>query len=640
MRTNGSSAMQIGNSALGPGRKTTGASPGVEAETKNTMTTPKENGNSGRRRGPAPAIVGLIIAAWCLFPEGARGSDSAVEGRGIDLQGGAGKQFGATYYHRDGVNYVYARPTAEAAVMTGNFPLHSAPSEPQFLFLEAMDDDAPGPCHVRVTLNGRELLSGPSGFPNAHWFCRRLAIPAGTLQVGTNTLSVLNEEPRGSLGAPPWFMVARWALAGADYKMSTIEAPALHVRLPAEARPFPEPLAAGRSGPGFKFRGTKGWNWTPEQYLAEIPYLKKFKMNFLMNCYSSMFTSKPGEPWRNEWWKPMTDARKQAYARVIRACREQGVTFCFAFHPQIASPRPLDPASAKDLDQLYQHYAWAQSQGVHWFSVSLDDVSWGSGGAAAGGAAHAHVANVIIDRLRATDPDAQMIFCPVPYWGDGTDPKHRAYLEAVARDLVPDVYVFWTGDGVVTPRITRRAAESYRGIVKHRLFLWDNYPVNDANSTLHLGPVRGRDPDLNAVVDGYMSNPMASQNEINRIPLATCADYAYNPWAYDPARSIGQAILHLADTNPQRELLKDLVETYPGFLVTGGGTGTNPVRGEFGSLLAAPEARSDAERLRMRLEDVVARLGREFPGQFPAARKTVALDVQWMKDQAGRVSGK
>ena len=36
---------------------------------------------------------------------------------------------------------------------------------------------------------------------------------------------------------------------------------------------------------------------------------------------------------------------------------------------------------------------------------------------------------------------------------------------------------------------------------------------------------------------------MRKQNEINRIPLATCADYAYNPRAYDPSRSVGQAIL-------------------------------------------------------------------------------------------------
>jgi hypothetical protein len=67
------------------------------------------------------------------------------------------------------------------------------------------------------------------------------------------------------------------------------------VQLPAEARPFPEPLPAGRSEPGFKMRGIKGWGWTPEQYLEEIPVLAGYKLNFLMNCYLSMFSSlEPG----------------------------------------------------------------------------------------------------------------------------------------------------------------------------------------------------------------------------------------------------------------------------------------------------------------------------------------------------------
>ncbi len=73
-------------------------------------------------------------------------------------------------------------------------------------------------------------------------------------------------------------------------KQST-ETAALHVELPKEVRPLPEPLPSGQTKPGFAIRGTKGWNWTSEQYLAEIPVLARYKMNFLMNCYTSMFSS-------------------------------------------------------------------------------------------------------------------------------------------------------------------------------------------------------------------------------------------------------------------------------------------------------------------------------------------------------------
>jgi hypothetical protein len=580
-------------------------------------------------------ILGTLYLAVgsCLAAGMVHGAPSLWQLQGSDFQGGAKSRFGTTFYHRSGVNYVYAQPTGEAAAMKATFHLDQVPAETPSLFLEAMDDDAPSRCRIRITLNGQDLLQGPSGFPGAQWFCRRLPIPPGVLRSGTNELHIRNLEAQGSLGRPPWFMVARCALAGDDFSLPPIEPPSLRVRLPQQARPIPEPLSPDHSKPGFQFRGTKGWGWTPEQYLEEIPCLAKLKMNFLMNCYLSMFTSKPGEPFKNEWWKPMTETRQQAYAKIISACREQGIHFCFAVHPQLGSPRPLDPASREDLDQFYQHYAWAQSQGVQWFSVSLDDVSWGGGGPAAGGAAHARLVNAVFGRLRAKDPQAQLIFCPVPYWGDGTLPDHRAYLESVARQMHPEVYVFWTGDSVVTPRITRKAAESYQRIVKHRLFLWDNYPVNDASPALHLGPVSGRDADLGDVLAGYMSNPLAAENDINRLPLATCADYAYNPWAYDPARSIGQAILLLARTDGQRQVLKDLIEAYPGFIVTGGGTGANPVRDKFGALVAVPESRAAAQDCIRQMEDLTARLDREFPDQFPACLKTLRNEVNWMKKQ-------
>jgi hypothetical protein len=382
-------------------------------------------------------------------------------------------------------------------------------------------------------------------------------------------------------------------------------------------------------------RGIKGWDWTPRQYLEEIPWLARFRMNFLMNCYLSLFTEDAGGRQMNEWWKPMDDERKRDYARVIAACRDNGIAFCFSVHPQLASARPLDPDSPGDVERLWQHYAWAQGRGVRWFSVCLDDVGWGPGGAAAGGAAHARLANAILASLRAADPGARLILCPARYWGDGAGAGDRAYLGALGRALHPDVYVFWTGDQVYCRRITRGAAEGYRRAVGHRLFLWDNYPVNDGSPAMHLGPVSGRDPDLCEVVDGYMSNPMRTQNEANRIPEATCADYAYNPWAYDPARSIGQAILRLAGNGDERRALADLVEAYPGFIATGGDSRTNPVRGGFAALVAAPGTRPAALDLLRRTGELAARLDRLFPGSYGDARRTVAQDVAWMRGRLG-----
>ena len=223
-----------------------------------------------------------------------------------------------------------------------------------------------------------------------------------------------------------------------------------------------------------------------------------------------------------------------------------------------------------------------------------------------------------------------MIFCPTYYWGDGTLPKQQPYLEVLARDLDKDIYVFWTGEAVVG-RVTRKAAETFRRIVGHRVFLWDNYPVNDGHPTMNLGPVTDRDADLCEVIDGYVSNPLRTQNEINRIPLATCADYASNPRAYDPARSIGQAILLQADKPSQREVLRDVVETYPGMLLvasSGHQTGFNPVRAQMDGILAGPQSRPAALAYLEHLQRLALRLQREFPNRYGPAKATLNEDIR------------
>jgi hypothetical protein len=431
-------------------------------------------------------------------------------------------------------------------------------------------------------------------------------------------------------------------LAGPPSSARTRERPAqnvspcrLEVVLPKAPGKFPEPLAKGVKEPGFKLRGTKGWGWTAEQYLAEIPFLARFQMNFLMNCYLSMFSDP--EKLVNRWWEPVPDSKKRTYEKVVARCRERGITFCFAIHPQLFSERPLRYDSEEDFESLWRHFAWMQGLGVGWFSLSYDDIPVEGMDKEKLGEAQARLVNRVLARLRKRNPEARVIFCPVYYWGDGTSGDAAAYLGAVARHLDPDVFVFWTGDGIVTREVTVRAARSYRAAVGHRIVIWDNYPVNDRSGALHLGPVTGREPKLAEVAYGYMSNPHSPQNEINRVPLATCADFAYNPWGYDPARSIGQAIVRLAEGPARRSALKDLVELYPGNLACGvPRTDYNCVLEEFNRLLGGPNARTEALAYIARLEEVARRLDSEFPASFADGRKTLRDDIARLRSRLAR----
>ena len=434
-----------------------------------------------------------------------------------------------------------------------------------------------------------------------------------------------------------WLGPALCLLAGssAEQQSNVTPSPALVVHLPKQRRPFPEALPAERTGrPGFKLRGIKGWMWRPQQYLAEIPVLAQHEMNFLMNCYTSMCDIEHhtwGGPDCNRWWEPLPEEKKKAYEEVVRTCALQGIRFCFCMNPNLTSKRFANPDNPQDVADLWQHYRWMQDLGVKWFSICLDDIGQGTDPKM-----QAKLVNEILRRLRTQDKQAQMIFCPTYYSGNGTSHGSEPYLKVLAAELESDVYVFWTGNATATPRITRVAAEGYRKIVNHRLILWDNYPVNDNNPTMNLGPVTGRDADLCDVVDGYMSNSLCPQNEINRVPMLTCADYAYNPWQYDPVRSIGQVILRMAETGEQREALAALVEAYPGNLRFDKWYTFNPVRAQFSRLDSLTDGGAQAKDFMLQTDGLLQRFQRAFPDKFLDGRKTLADDVGWMRAQIAK----
>jgi hypothetical protein len=138
-----------------------------------------------------------------------------------------------------------------------------------------------------------------------------------------------------------------------------------------------------------------------------------------------------------------------------------------------------------------------------------------------------------------------------------------------------------------------------------------------------------------------MSNPLCPQNDINRIPLFTCADYALSPAAYDPLRSIGQAIEALAPDAPQQQALKHLVELYPGMLLYGRtGTGYNPVLERFRALLQSPDGKARAKAFKTRVRSVLEELDTAFPGQYKKTKETLRSHLDQMSEDFPRPLGK
>lgn len=451
------------------------------------------------------------------------------------------------------------------------------------------------------------------------------------------------------IAASAGLAIAESVRASASVRPS--QAHTFQITLPERVLPMPEGAATQSAVPRFKHRGIKGLSWIPPQYLETIPVMARYRMNFLMNCYTSMWDLEPEGTWArlvhrniNHWYRPLPEEKKSAYARVVRECQRSGIDFCFSMNPILDSDRPFDYAKAEDVEALSRHYTWMQGLGVRWFNISLDDISQGIDARN-----QAKIVNEMLWRLRLRDPGVSMIFTPTWYAGTGASGRETParlgtgstpgtrYTKQLAGSLDPDVYLFWTGPDVCSLTITREGAESYRHLAKHRLFIWDNYPCNDQRPNLQLGPLMGRAPDLARSVEGYISNPLSPQVEANQIPMLTIADYTWNPGAYSPSRSSGQAILHLANTRPQQLALKDLVELYPGRLAAGSqSTGWNSLLRSFRRVLRGG-SRRHAQEFIAHASAVSESMAKHFPNQFVLARNTLDADIATIrKDYAAK----
>lgn len=129
--------------------------------------------------------------------------------RGWELDA-AQLQGGKTWPGLAGV-YVYAAGTG-ADVAAAAFTVEKPSPGGFVLRVTGKDDDPPGPCTIRVSVNGKTLHEGHSGFPDATWSEKSFPIPASALVAGENRVDIRNLETRGSLGMPPWFGVQRVSL--------------------------------------------------------------------------------------------------------------------------------------------------------------------------------------------------------------------------------------------------------------------------------------------------------------------------------------------------------------------------------------------------------------------------------------------
>jgi hyaluronoglucosaminidase len=278
--------------------------------------------------------------------------------------------------------------------------------------------------------------------------------------------------------------------------------------------------------------GFYGPPWTHEERLDLLAFCGRHELNTWVHAPKD-------DPYhRARWRDPYPEVELERLGELVRSAERYGVEFVWAVAPGLS----INYTSEAELEALAAKCDQLRSVGVRTFHLLWDDIEhdlpqrgdlerYGDE-VSPSAAAQADLSNRF---RREYLGGGALVVCPIGYAGNGRTP----YRETFGRLLDPEVVVYWTGPDVVPEAITRRDLDEATAAFGHELLLWDNYPVNDFDrERLFLGPLRGRDPALDC---GLVANGML-QAVPSKLALATVADYAREPRAYDTVVSFERAL--------------------------------------------------------------------------------------------------
>lgn len=295
-----------------------------------------------------------------------------------------------------------------------------------------------------------------------------------------------------------------------------------------------------------RVRGVVEGFYGPLYSFAQRRDLFQFLATAGMNTY--VYAPKLDPYHRDEWRAPYPAEYLEHFGDLARVGQDIGVRFVFAISPGLTfDPATSDPAILEaKLRSIFD-------VGVRDFCLFFDDIETGRPGS------EPEVQTDVVIRIREFlhDLDAGTTLAFISNFYAGTagqfaedrSPFGRLFTIPssqyfAAYERIPaDVPIMWTGPGVFSHQVTVADAVDLRDYVRRPVWLWDNYPVNDAlvMNELFLGPYVGREGGLGRALDGILVNPML-QPEATKIPLWTIARFFRDDAAYDPDAAWEEAL--------------------------------------------------------------------------------------------------
>jgi len=257
--------------------------------------------------------------------------------------------------------------------------------------------------------------------------------------------------------------------------------------------------------------------------------------------------------------------------------------------------------------------------------------------------AQAFLVNQVYQPLKKRHPGMTMIFCPQWYAGVLRDREKRVELSEQSvnfgKDLgrhywylcshIPEeILVFWTGPKVRSHELTVDQLTSFEKVAGRKPLLWDNtfydyHPTSFIENVFDPYPSTNKYPeDLYKYLDRRAIHLNSGYDQVSKVGFLTAADYFWNPPAFDPEKSLKNALDRVAGPEAAPLLIEfrdTAVELY------------KPIRAMERS--NTPASRSEVMPKFDHLRALMARIRRTCPNK-PLVEE---LEEHWIGDTQSKI---
>uniref|UniRef100_A0A914H9V9 protein O-GlcNAcase n=1 Tax=Globodera rostochiensis TaxID=31243 RepID=A0A914H9V9_GLORO len=264
--------------------------------------------------------------------------------------------------------------------------------------------------------------------------------------------------------------------------------------------------------------GFYGRPWTTEQRKHLFTLLRKFGMN------TYLYAPKDDLKHRAEWRLLYTPEEAALLESLIKAAKDNGITFVYALSPGI----DIVYSSAKELKAIRDKLTQVRSLGCTAFSLLFDDIEASMNEMdrkqfSSFALAQLTVSNSIFESLGCSP----FFFCPTEYCESSASPslEESNYLNLLGSKLHPDIHILWTGPRVVSRFLTVDHLQKVTNVLRRKPLIWDNLHANDYDpKRVFMGPFLGRSVAIKNVTSGLLLNPNCKY-EANYVPFFTLAEW-------------------------------------------------------------------------------------------------------------------